>query len=153
MLARQLRERPATPAERLRQAARAVMFGVVGVSGVVVNTAVLWFFYHQVGLHAAWGAVLATQASTLWNFALVDFAVYRGRKRGTRRGRALRFVIMNNLLLLGRMPIFLALVATGEARAARQRHDAGAALRRPLLRQRPGHLRRHGDGWRHRGSD
>src|SRR4051794_7628858 len=115
VLARQLRERPATPAERLRQATRAVMFGLVGVSGVVVNTAVLWFFYHRVGLHAAWGAVLATQASTLWNFALVDFGVYRGHKRGTRRGRAVRFALMNNLLLLGRMPIFLALVATGEA--------------------------------------
>jgi dolichol-phosphate mannosyltransferase len=114
VLARQLRERPATPAERLRQAVRAVMFGLVGVSGVVVNTAVLWFFYHRVGLHAAWGAALATQASTLWNFALVDFAVYRGPKRGTRRGRAARFAIMNNLLLLGRMPIFLALVGTGE---------------------------------------
>src|SRR4051794_14663217 len=114
VLARQLRERPATPAERLRQATRAVMFGLVGVSGVVVNTAVLWFFYHRVGLHAAWGAVLATQASTLWNFALVDFGVYRGHKRGTRRGRAVRFALMNNLLLLGRMPVFLALVATGQ---------------------------------------
>lgn len=115
VLARQLRERPATPAERLRQAVRAVLFGLVGVSGVAVNTAVLWFFYHRVGLHAAWGAALATQASTLWNFALVDFGVYRGPKRGTRRGRAARFAIMNNMLLLGRMPIFLALVGTGEA--------------------------------------
>ncbi len=114
VLARQLRERPATAQQRLRQALRAVTFGLVGLSGVFVNTAVLWFFYHQVGLHAAWGATLATQASTLWNFLLVDVAVYHGPKRGTRRGRAVRFFLMNNLLLLGRMPIFLALLATDE---------------------------------------
>jgi dolichol-phosphate mannosyltransferase len=114
VLARQLRERPATAQERLRQALRAVAFGLVGLSGVFVNTAVLWFFYQRVGLHAAWGATLATQASTLWNFLLVDLVVYRGPKRGTRRGRAVRFFLMNNLLLMGRMPIFLVLVATDE---------------------------------------
>jgi dolichol-phosphate mannosyltransferase len=114
VLARQLRERPATAQDRLRQGLRAATFGLVGLSGVFVNTAVLWFFYQQVGLHAAWGATLATQASTLWNFLLVDFAVYRGPKRGTRRGRGVRFFLMNNLLLLGRMPVFLALLATDE---------------------------------------
>jgi dolichol-phosphate mannosyltransferase len=114
VLARQLRERPATGQDRLRQGLRALTFGLVGLSGVFVNTAVLWFFYQQVGLHAAWGATLATQASTLWNFLLVDFAVYHGPKRGTRRGRAVRFFLMNNLLLLGRMPLFLALLATDE---------------------------------------
>ena len=32
--------------ERVRQAVRFLAFGLVGVTGVVVNTAALWFFYH-----------------------------------------------------------------------------------------------------------
>jgi dolichol-phosphate mannosyltransferase len=79
----------------------------------VVNTAVLWFFYHVLNVHALIGAVAATQASTTWNFLLVDLLVYRRPKRGTRLGRAVRFYLMNNLLLLGRLPIFALLLHLG----------------------------------------
>lgn len=110
---RQIRQRPPTPRERLRQLLRMVMFGAVGLSGVGVNTAVLWFFYRMVGLNHLVGAALATQVSTTWNFLLVEGLVYRGRGNGTRGGRFLRFALMNNLLLLARLPVLQALVWGG----------------------------------------
>ena len=109
----QLRRGPATPGERSRQALRGLGFGLVGASGILVNTAVLWFIYQVLGIHALIGAVLATQASTTWNFLLIDVLVYRRPKRGTRLGRGARFYLMNNVLLLGRLPVFALLLALG----------------------------------------
>ena len=71
-LARQLRERPVTKGERMSQAARFVSFGLVGATGIVVNSAALWFFFHTLGWNHLLGAALATQVSTTWNFVLVD---------------------------------------------------------------------------------
>jgi dolichol-phosphate mannosyltransferase len=112
-LARQLRERPVTKAERVNQAVRFVSFGLVGATGIVVNTAALWFFFHTLGWNHLLGAALATQVSTTWNFVLVDTMVYRKRAHGTRLGRAVRFFIMNNVLLLARLPVFQFLIDRG----------------------------------------
>jgi dolichol-phosphate mannosyltransferase len=112
-LARQLRERPVTKREQVGQAVRFVSFGLIGATGIVVNSAALWFFYHTVGWNHLIGAALATQASTTWNFVLVDTVVYRKRAQGTRLGRAVRFFIMNNLLLLARLPVFQLLIDRG----------------------------------------
>jgi putative flippase GtrA len=112
-LAGQLRERPVTRNERIGQAVRFVLFGLVGATGIVVNSAALWFFYHTLGWNHLLGAALATQASTAWNFALVDTVVYRKRAHGTRVGRAARFFAMNNVLLLARLPLFQLLIDWG----------------------------------------
>ncbi len=112
-LARQLRERPATHRERIGQAVRFVLFGLIGATGIVVNSAALWFFYHTLGWNHLIGAALATQASTTWNFVLVDTVIYRKRAHGTRLGRAVRFFTMNNLLLLARLPVFQLLIDRG----------------------------------------
>jgi putative flippase GtrA len=90
-----------------------VLFGLVGASGIVVNSAALWIFYHTLGWNHLVGASLATQVSTTWNFVLVDTIVYRKRASCTRLGRAVRFFIMNNLLLLARLPVFQLLIDRG----------------------------------------
>jgi dolichol-phosphate mannosyltransferase len=108
----QLREqRPVSRQERLRQFGRMVAFGLVGLSGLVVNTAALWLLYSILGVHHLLAAALATQASTTWNFLLVEALVYRGRGNGSRWGRGVRFFLMNNLLLLGRLPVIEVLVS------------------------------------------
>ncbi len=112
-LARQLRDRPASRSERIHQAVRFVAFGLIGATGLVVNTAALWFFYHVLGWNHLAGAALATQASTTWNFMLVDAGLYRKRANGTHLGRAVRFFLMNNVLLLARLPVLEVLVARG----------------------------------------
>jgi len=114
-LAHQLKQRPKTSSAHARQLVRMVVFGLVGLSGVAVNTAALWAAYGLAGLHHLLAACLATQASTLWNFALVELLVYRGRGNGTRRGRAARFWTMNNLLLLARLPVLQLLIWLGTA--------------------------------------
>jgi len=90
-----------------------VGFGAVGASGVAVNTAALWFCFHTLGIHHLLAAALATQCSTTWNFLLIDALVYRGRGQGTFAGRAARFYLMNNILLLGRLPVLQLLVVWG----------------------------------------
>jgi dolichol-phosphate mannosyltransferase len=112
-LAKQLRERPVTRRERIGQAVRFMAFGLIGATGIVVNSAALWFFYHTLGWNHLLGASLATQVSTTWNFVLVDTVVYRKRAHGTRLGRAVRFFLMNNLLLLARLPVFQFLIDRG----------------------------------------
>jgi dolichol-phosphate mannosyltransferase len=112
-LAGQLRDKPRTRDERQRQFLRFIGFGLIGASGIFVNTYALWFFYHTVGLNHLVGASLATQASTTWNFLLVDLLLYRKRANGTRLGRAVRFYAMNNLLLLARLPLLEVLVVHG----------------------------------------
>jgi glycosyltransferase involved in cell wall biosynthesis len=112
-LVRQLRQPLASRRERLHQMGRMVAFGLVGLSGIVVNTAALWLFAHVLGVHHLLGAALATQASTAWNFVLVDAFVYRRHAQGSRRSRAVRFVLMNNLLLLARLPVLELLILSG----------------------------------------
>jgi dolichol-phosphate mannosyltransferase len=109
----QLREGPPSRRERVGQLARMVAFGLVGAAGLVVNTAVLWFAYRVLGWNHLVGAAVATQASTTWNFVLVDSLVYRNRAHGTHLGRALRFFAMNNALLLARLPVLEGLVRAG----------------------------------------
>jgi putative flippase GtrA len=109
----QLKGGPQSEGERGRQLWRLLAFGAVGASGVVVNTAALWLLYHVLGLNHLLGAALATQASTTWNFLLVEGLVYRGRGNGSVGGRALRFYAMNNLLMLGRLPVIEVLVVWG----------------------------------------
>ncbi len=112
-LATQLREGPKSRSERVRELFRFVAFGLVGASGLAVNTAALWTVYRYLGWNHLIGVALATQASTTWNFMLVDSLVYRGRAHGSRTGRATRFFAMNNLLLLARLPVLEVFVAMG----------------------------------------
>ncbi|HET9653902.1 MAG TPA: glycosyltransferase, partial [Kineosporiaceae bacterium] len=113
VLARQLNRAPVTRAQRMRQAWRGLGFGLVGLSGLLVNSLAFWFGHSPGHLHTAFAAVLATQASTLWNFLLIDLVVYRGPKGGTRAGRGLRFWLMNNALLPARIPALELLIAAG----------------------------------------
>ncbi len=112
-LATQLVDKPTSRGERARELMRLFAFGAVGASGLVVNTAALWFFFHFAGWNHLVSAALATQVSTGWNFALVDGLIYRRRALGSRPGRAARFFAMNNLLLLARLPLLQLLVVNG----------------------------------------
>jgi len=88
-----------------------IRFLAVGVSGLLVNSLVLAAFTELAGLNYLLSAVLATQASTLWNFGLTESWVFG--KRQTERPFIQRlggFVVINNLLLLLRSPIMTVMV-------------------------------------------
>lgn len=85
---------------------RMVGVGSVGVTGIAVNTAALWFFHEYAGLTLAIAALMATQVSTTWNFLLTDQVVYRSRRH--RRHWLRSFVVyglVNNLILAARLPV------------------------------------------------
>jgi dolichol-phosphate mannosyltransferase len=87
-------------------------FGLVGLSGLVVNSLLLAFFTETIGLFYLVSLVLATQGSTLWNFLLTESWVFKGRNRGSSKlGRATLFFLMNNLALNARGPIVFLLTS------------------------------------------
>ena len=93
-------------------ATHAGRFGLVGATGLVVNTVVLAALADLVGLYYVAAAVFATQASTLWNFTFTELWVFSDREH---RGRGLRrmamFFVVNNLALALRVPVLIALTA------------------------------------------
>ena len=89
-----------------------VRFLLVGASGLVVNTLALSLLTELVGLHYLASAIIATQFSTLWNFAWTETWVFAERTRSTSVAR--RFVsywVVNNLSLLLRGPLLSVLVS------------------------------------------
>jgi dolichol-phosphate mannosyltransferase len=91
---------------------RFARFGAVGASGLIVNTLVLTALTDVLGIFYVLSAVLATQASTLWNFLLTESWVFSDRehKRGwpTRMGL---FFLMNNAALVLRGPLLVFLTS------------------------------------------
>ncbi len=110
MVLRQQVKRSSTTAWQQRLA-RLIAFGLVGLSGVAVNTAALWMFSQPGQHHYLVAAVLATEFSTTWNFLLTETLVFRGAKPGTVLGRGIRFYLVNHVALLLRLPILALLVS------------------------------------------
>ena len=91
---------------------RLARFGLVGASGLVVNLLAFIALIDLAGLHYVPAAVLATQTSTLWNFLLTERWVFTDRDaRHSRGARAVLFFAMNNIALMLRVPVLVALVS------------------------------------------
>ena len=99
---------------RLRLAGQAnfMRFLLVGFSGLVVNSLVLAAFTELASIHYIISAVIATQASTLWNFGLTEWWVFGKRETGRSfLQRMASFLVMNNLMLLLRGPLMSLMVS------------------------------------------
>src|SRR5687767_6577737 len=68
--------------------ARPLRFGLVGLSGVVVNTAALWGLARGAGLPVLLASVLATEMAILSNFLLNDRWTFRAEARRARTAAA-----------------------------------------------------------------
>jgi putative flippase GtrA len=94
------------------EAFRFIKFGLVGASGLVVNSLLLAFTAGALNLFYLFAAVCATQGSTAWNFALSERFVFpSGTLRSSRRRRCLLFFVMNNTALAVRGPIMFTLTS------------------------------------------
>lgn len=89
---------------RSRGTARFLKFAAAGATGLVVNQLALWVATQGLGLYYLISAVLATQLSTLWNFAIVEGFVFKGAPEG-RLKRFGWFWLMNNAWLVVRTPL------------------------------------------------
>jgi dolichol-phosphate mannosyltransferase len=87
-------------------------FGLVGLSGLVVNQLLLWLWVTRVGGHYLVGAVVATQGSTLWNFLLIEKLVFLHAKARRPAVRLISFMTVNNSTLLLRVPMLALLTGT-----------------------------------------
>ncbi|GAB2983822.1 hypothetical protein GCM10023080_057160 [Streptomyces pseudoechinosporeus] len=94
--------------------ARAIAFGLIGLTGFVPNLALLWLLTSpSANLHYAPAEIIANQAGLLWNFALIDSLVYRNQRRHHRRSvRLLTFAAVGNADLVARIPLTALLIAT-----------------------------------------
>ncbi len=92
--------------------ARFGQFGLVGISGLVVNSLLLAFWTESIGLYYLVSLVLATQGSSLWNFYLSEYWVFKGAGlEGSRVSRGALFLLMNNAALLARAPMVFVLTS------------------------------------------
>jgi dolichol-phosphate mannosyltransferase len=89
-----------------------VKFGLVGISGILINSLALAFFGSALDIHYLVAAILATQFSTMWNFSLTENYVFDGKhgNEGRLRRGAL-FFAMNNAALSLRGPMLYVLVS------------------------------------------
>lgn len=77
-----------------------------------MNSGVLFLATGVVGIHYLIGAAIATQASTVWNFVLLDQRVFSDVPAD--RGKWQRFWyfwLMNNIALMGRWPVLFLLTS------------------------------------------
>ena len=84
--------------QQLRMLQRPIRFGLVGLSGVVVNTSVLWALARGAHLPVPLASALATETAILSNFALNDSWTFRAARQQPFLMRLLRF---NGVSLVG----------------------------------------------------
>ena len=96
---------------RLRDTHQLRLFLSVGLTGIVVNSALLYVLTVFVQLHYLLSALLATQGSTLWNFILIEWWVFgRESNRFAAGWRLFGFFAINNIFLILRGPILFIMV-------------------------------------------
>ena len=91
---------------------RFIKFIAVGGSGILVNSAALALATDSLHIYYLVSAIIATVASTTWNFVLTEWWVFKIRP--TSEGRLKRFLlffVMNNIALLFRTPIIYVLTS------------------------------------------
>ncbi|HUE60349.1 MAG TPA: glycosyltransferase, partial [Acidimicrobiales bacterium] len=89
---------------------RAIRFGLVGATGIAVNSAAFWAIDSRLQAHYLLAAALATQVSTSWNFIGTELYVFPDAKRGPVWRRYLGFSAVNNSVMLARLPLIVLLV-------------------------------------------
>ncbi len=92
--------------------ANLLRFILVGFTGLVVNTLLMYLFTDGFNLLYVFSAILATQGSSLWNFALTETWVFGKRKQdGKMPIRLLGYMLVNNTALAIRGPILVVFVS------------------------------------------
>jgi dolichol-phosphate mannosyltransferase len=87
-----------------------LLFGLVGVSGLLPNQLALWLLNDHAGVHYLPASVLANLIAVGWNFALTDTLLYRDRRSRRFFARLTNFFVIGNADLLLRIPLLALLV-------------------------------------------
>ncbi len=87
-------------------------FALVGLSGILVNSLVLYLATAQFKIYYLVSVAIATVASTLWNFGLNEAWVFRSRSKATERLRRLVMFFTMNIVALGLRSPFIFVLTT-----------------------------------------
>lgn len=101
----------------LRLDTRPTRFLLVGVTGVGVNTIVLWGATQAAGLSTLLGGILASLTSTFTNFLLNDIFTWRDRRSASWRMKAIRMLRYYGTTAAGNL-IYLAVLTVLTQRLA-----------------------------------
>jgi dolichol-phosphate mannosyltransferase len=88
-------------------------FALVGATGIVVNSLVLYLATSLLNIYYLYSVVIATVASTIWNFIFTELWVYHSGNQS--RGRARRFALFSSMnigALALRGPLIYVLTST-----------------------------------------
>ncbi len=88
---------------------RMAKFGVVGLSGVLVNLGLLWLLHGEFGLHDLVAVPLAVEASILSNFLLNDRFTFHDRRHDHVAQRLLKFNTVSILALVVNTAVYTGL--------------------------------------------
>lgn len=81
-------------------------FALVGLSGIAVNSGILYLATDKLRIYYLVSAAISTVGSTLWNFFLIEALVYRKAHHSNGRLKRLGlFFVMNTVALAGRTPL------------------------------------------------
>jgi dolichol-phosphate mannosyltransferase len=90
--------------------ARALLFGLIGLTGIVPNLAALATLTAS-GMHYVPAEIVSNQFGVLWNFLLIELLLFRERRRHRHwADRVGRFALLANADLLLRIPLITLLV-------------------------------------------
>ena len=90
---------------------RFVRFGLIGLSGLIVNESLLALIAGRLGVYYLAAAGVSTQVSILWNFALTERWVYARRScRLDRKARLGTFCVVATTAQLATIPVLYVLV-------------------------------------------
>jgi glycosyltransferase involved in cell wall biosynthesis len=91
---------------------RFIAFALVGLSGILVNSLALYLATDKLKIYYLISAAIATVVSTLWNFSLTEWLVYRSATQANGLMRRLGlFFVMNVIALALRSPVIFALTS------------------------------------------
>jgi dolichol-phosphate mannosyltransferase len=107
-----------------RGSLRLIGFGLVGATGILVNSLVLYLVTSQLNIYYLVSVAIATVASTLWNFSFTELLVYRAAHQPQGRFRRL---IMFSTLNIG------ALLIRGRAFCGSRFNDLGKDVHQDIL--------------------
>jgi dolichol-phosphate mannosyltransferase len=87
-----------------------IRFCLVGTSGIVVNSAILWLATSVFGIYYLYSTAIATLVSSGWNFILTEWWVFRAEsQQSSWLRRIVPFFLLNLAALVLRAPIIAGL--------------------------------------------
>ena len=96
-----------------RELQRILRFGLVGISGIIVNMGILWWLTERAGIYYLYSSAVAIETSIITNFLLNDLWTFEGGT-GHRMERRLHRFVSFQLVSMGGLVVNIAVLYIGK---------------------------------------